>query len=255
MTKKQSTYTVYIDESGDLGVNRGTKWFVLTAVIVKKSDEKSIRNVMNKIKTRLNINEIHLRNIKDFFKRSYIVKELSECDFVYMNVIFDTDKFDTSKIPNPIIAYNYICKYLLQRVSWYLAEMNQAADVVLSARGTSRDNELIEYIRNKLLPYPNNHIEETYFNKIEAKTSPQWDMLQLADVCATTMYLRHQNNKYGFNVPCFTITLSAHLFRKYNKIDTYGVKYFTPDMKPSNGELEKCHVCTKKERIFGATTT
>lgn len=28
--------TVYIDEAGDLGCNRGTQWFVLSAVIVDK---------------------------------------------------------------------------------------------------------------------------------------------------------------------------------------------------------------------------
>lgn len=26
--------TVYIDEAGDLGINRGTQWFILSAVIV-----------------------------------------------------------------------------------------------------------------------------------------------------------------------------------------------------------------------------
>ena len=33
-------YTVYIDESGDLGINRGTQWFVLSAVVVEKSEKK-----------------------------------------------------------------------------------------------------------------------------------------------------------------------------------------------------------------------
>lgn len=255
MAKKPSTCTVYIDESGDLGVGKGTKWFVLSAVIVKKSDEQSIRSVMDRIKTRLNIKEIHLRTIQDFFKRAYIVHELNECEFVYMNVIFDTDKFDTSKIPNPIIAYNFICKYILQRVSWYLEETKQVADIVLSARGTSRDKELIDYIKNKLLTSRSSNINRNCFNKIEAKTPAQWDMLQLADVCATTMYLKHQANTFGFTVPCFTKVLSDHLYRKNSKIDTYGIKYFIPDMKPSNDELEKCNICTKKERISGATTT
>ena len=44
-------YTVYIDESGDLGINRGTQWFVLSAVVVEKSEEKNIREKINQIKT------------------------------------------------------------------------------------------------------------------------------------------------------------------------------------------------------------
>lgn len=38
-----SDYTVYIDEAGDLGIGRGTRWFVLTAVVVKKTVEPQIR--------------------------------------------------------------------------------------------------------------------------------------------------------------------------------------------------------------------
>lgn len=69
--------TVYIDESGDLGFGHGTKWFVLTAVIVDKDKEASIRSTMNQIKTTLNAKEIHLRTIREYFKRAYIVRELS----------------------------------------------------------------------------------------------------------------------------------------------------------------------------------
>ena len=38
--KNMGDYTVYIDESGDLGINRGTQWFVLSAVVVEKSEKK-----------------------------------------------------------------------------------------------------------------------------------------------------------------------------------------------------------------------
>ena len=154
-----SDYTVYIDEAGDLGINRGTRWFVLTGVLVKKADEAAIRKKMDEIKTRINVKEIHLRKITDFYKRGFIVRELSDQDFIYMNILVDTNKFDASRIPSPIIAYNYVCKYLLQRVSWFLEAEKKTSDVVLSARGTSRDGELIQYIQDKLLPYPGNAIK------------------------------------------------------------------------------------------------
>ena len=51
--------TVYIDEAGDLGINTGTQWFVLSAVIVDKDDEPNIRAKMAQIRNRLNLNEIH----------------------------------------------------------------------------------------------------------------------------------------------------------------------------------------------------
>ena len=250
-----SDYTVYIDEAGDLGIGKGTQWFVLSAVVVSKDAEPHIRIKMEQIRSRLNIKEIHLRKIPDFHKRGLIVRELNEEDFVYMNVLVDTNKFDVKKIPNSIIAYNYVCKYLLQRVSWFLESKEGVGDIVLSARGTSRDGELIQYIKEKLIPYPNNAINPAVFNKISAKTAATWDMLQLADVCATTMFLTYEVNSYGFSTPCFSTAMADHLYRKKEKVDSYGIKFFTSDMKPDVKVLRASRICAKKERIPGATTT
>lgn len=247
--------TVYIDEAGDLGIGKGTRWFVLSAVIVNKEAEKSIREKIAHIKSEINVHEIHLRKITDFNKRAFIVRELSTEPFVYMNIVVDTEKFDKSKIPSPVTAYNYICKYLLQRVSWYLEENKKHADIVLSARGTSRDGELIDYINMKLLPYEWNSINASVFGKVVAKSAAEWDLLQLADVCATTLFLSYEINRYGFSVPCFSMVLRDHLYAKNGKILSYGVKYFVSEMEPNMEELKSTRICTKKERTPGTTTT
>lgn len=250
-----SDYTVYIDEAGDLGICKGTQWFVLSAVIVHKADEKAIRTKMSRIRSKLNVNEIHLRKINDFFRRAFIVKELSEESFTYMNVLVDTNKFDKAKIPSALIAYNYVCKFLLQRVSWYLEQVGGVADIVLSSRGTSRDGELITYIKDKLLPYPDNKINRDVFERVSAKTAATWDLLQLADVCATSMFLTYEVNTWGFSTPCFSHALAAHLYVSNGKVESYGIKFFTTDMKPNLNRLKETRVCTKKERTPGATTT
>ena len=238
-----------------MGINRGTKWFVLSAVVVAKNDEPKIRAKMNQIKTRLNIKEIHLRKIHDFLKRAYISHELSSEPFAYMNVLVDTTKFDVSKIPDSGVAYNYVCKYLLQRVSWYLESEQKTGDIILSARGTSRDGDLISYIEQKLLPYPHNSINAAVFNKIEAKTSASWDLLQLADVCATTMFLTYEQNSFGFCTPCFSLALRDHLYCRNGNIESYGIKFFASAMKPNIQELRKKRICAKNERTPGATAT
>lgn len=241
-----SDCTVYIDEAGDLGIGKGTKWFVLSAVVVDKSDEPSIRARLNAIKNRLNIQQIHLRKIQDFYKRAFIVQELNGENFTYMNVLVDTTKFDISKIPNTHVAYNYVCKYLLQRVSWYLKSHEKTGDVVLSARGTSRDGELITYINDKLLPYPDNNIHAAVFNKITAKSAGSWDLLQLADVCATTMFLTYEINGYGFNTPCYSAAMNDHLYRNNGTVNSYGIKFFIPSMKPDIATVRKTKICAKK---------
>ena len=250
-----SNCTVYIDEAGDLGVGKGTRWFVLSAVIVDKTDEPSIRAKLNAIKTRLNVKGIHLRKISDYYRRAFIVQEISNENFTYVNVIADTDKFDRTKIASSEIAYNYLCRMLLERVSWFLRDTGRTADVVLSARGTKRDGELIEYIKEKLIPYAGNQIISNTLEKISAKQAAQWDLVQLADICATTRFLAYQKNGGGFCTPCFSRVLQSHLYTYHGKVDSYGLKYFTPDMKPGVNELKDFWMCTKKERTPGATTT
>ncbi len=251
--------TVYVDEAGDLGVCRGTQWFVLTAVVVDKNDEKTIRNKLSAIKTRLNVQEIHLRKITDFYRRGFIVRELSTESFTYMNIIADTTKFDTGKISSPITAYNYLCRMLLERVSWFLRDTGREADVVLSARGTSKDNELIEYINEKLLDNNGINIAKGVINSVTAKSAGSWDLLQLADVCATTTFLAYEKNGWGFITPCFIRTLTDHLYTHNGTIRSYGIKFFTPEMKQTQEAL-KCNwacvsMCKKEERTPGATTT
>lgn len=249
-----SNCTVYIDEAGDLGFQRGTQWFVLSAVVVRKSEEPKIRKNMEQIKKRLNVNELHLRKITDFYKRAYIVQELGEEEFAYINVIVDTGKLNLAMRSSSSVAYNYICRMLLERVSWYVRDNHQTADIVLSARGTSRDGELIDYIKNQLIPYGGNEVANV-FGKITAKTASSWDLLQLADVCATTMFLAYQKNGWGFCTPCYSRVLRTHLYSRGGHVDRYGIKYFSPDMQPSRSELMCSWACIKNERTPGATTT
>lgn len=247
--------TVYIDEAGDLGFQRGTQWFVLSAVVVNKKDEPHIRAKLSQIKARLNVNEIHLRKLTDFYKRAFAVREIDEEDFTYMCVVADTNKLDYSKIKSAAIAYNYSCRLLLERVSLFLLDTKRIGDIVLSARGTSRDGELIAYIKDKLLPYPYNQILENVFGTIAAKTSGSWDLLQLADICATTMFLAYEKNGWGFRSPCFTKVLSRHLYQHSGNLDKYGIKYFSEEMKPVSQIFQCDWPCNKKERTPGATTT
>ena len=218
----------------------------MTAVIVDKGDEGLIRKRMNAIKVRLNAHDIHMRNINDFMRRAFTVRELRDLPFTFMNVVVDTSKFDVNKIPNALVGYNYACRRLLERVSEYLCEKGKKADVVLSSRGTSRDGELIEYITQKLLPYPHNTIESRAFGCISAKTAATWDMLQLADVCTTSVFLSFEVNGWGIRTPCFFKALEPHLYTKDGMVDKYGIKYLVEEMRPALGELDECWPCQIK---------
>lgn len=240
MEKKKCT--VYIDEAGDLGIGRGTQWFVITAVIVPKESEKEIRTILTRIKSKFNLKEIHLRKGIDFNKTSYIVAQLRNSDFVTVNVLADTNMLS---LKDSVMTYNYMCRILLERVSWYLRDHNMRADIVLSSRGTGRDGELISYIKDKLLNYSHNEIADVYDN-ITSKTAACWDMLQLADICATSMFRAYEVNAYGFILPCHMSNLRDHIYQRNGSIDKYGLKFYSDDMKPSTQYLYEHRICNKK---------
>ena len=170
---------------------------------------------------------------------------------LYITIIANTNQInlpkmypDYSERPS-ILSYNHICRYLIERASWLLRDSNRTADIVLSSRGTSRDADLISYIQNKLIPFNNNQIGN-YFGRITAKTASSWDMLQLADVCATSMFNMHQFNGLGFITPCFTYRLSNHLYKyRGQKILKYGMKYYDDSMKPETLWFSENAICKK----------
>ena len=217
---------VYVDESGDLGYKRGSNWFCISAVIVKEESEKQIRAKIKKIKEKLNVGYIHFVKTKGFGRRSYIVNELNNEDFTIIAVMSDTRELELAK-KSALIAYNYLTRFLIERVSWYLRDNDLLGNVMFSSRNTHKDDVLCEYVKS-LITNPNNSIASNHIEKITYKKAADWDMLQLADVCASSLYQAHEPDNYGFRYPCYMNKLENHLYIYDNKLIGYGVKYF-PD--------------------------
>lgn len=55
MGNKKNEFNVYIDESGDEGINKGSKYFILTAIILKKENDLEISKSVDLIKQNLEI--------------------------------------------------------------------------------------------------------------------------------------------------------------------------------------------------------
>ena len=230
---------VYIDEAGDLGIGRGSRWFVLTAVIVDNQEEPAIRDTVRNIKTKLNLRELHFRNLRDFNQRAYAVHELLPHKFTIINVIIDTGMITltqgtTQNGDNPsLLTYNLAARYLIERVSWFLRDSGKRGKIILSSRGTARDGELIDYIKNRLIPYPENQIAQV-FDNVCAKTASSWDLLQVADICTTSFFYAYQINTYGLRVPYYARGLWSHVYHRNGKWRNYGIKYYDRDMDPGD---------------------
>ena len=87
---KVKEYNVYIDESGDEGINKGSKYFILTAIIVEKEKDLEISKKVDEIKENLEMNiksQLHWKLIKGYPNKKMIMETVKDLDIKIINVI------------------------------------------------------------------------------------------------------------------------------------------------------------------------
>jgi len=55
MDKNKNKYNVYIDESGDEGIQRGSNYFILTGIVIEKNKDLENAKIVDEIKTKLGL--------------------------------------------------------------------------------------------------------------------------------------------------------------------------------------------------------
>lgn len=226
MNKK---YLAYIDESGDEGIKKGTVWFILTAVIVEKETELKISKTIDEIKSKIGISSgkpLHwkeLRN-KNVSKKRYIIDRLSKEDFVYTNVIINTYDMENEKLQGKLL-YNYVCRYLLERISWYVGDNNGTVDIVFSNRSNISYPELKEYMET-LFNDNECQIRKHVITSFSVFEPSQRKMLQFADACASSLAEAFEKDSLGYYDERFVMTLQKKLYRRKGKLLSYGLKIF-----------------------------
>ena len=122
MNTVKEEYNVYIDESGDEGINKGSKYFILTAIIVNKKDDLEISKKVDLIKTNLEMNvksQLHWKLIKGYPNKKMIMEIVRDLNVNIINIIVDTKSIKL--IPSNDI-YNYFSGYLYERICWFIKE-------------------------------------------------------------------------------------------------------------------------------------
>lgn len=220
-------YNVYIDESGDEGINKGSKYFILTAIIVAKEKDLEISKSVDIIKKNLELNpkiQLHWKLLKGLPNKNMIMDIISTLDIKIINIIIDTKCIQM--IPSNNI-YNYFSGYLYERICWYMIECGGVANINISSRGNLSKKKLSEYINN------NNHkkfdFDSTKIKQIKIIPNERKKLLQLADCCCSALF---QSLKYHDQTHFEYIKkLKNKLYCKNNNLLSYGLK-----IVPSNSK-------------------
>ena len=217
-------FNVYIDESGDEGIKKGSRYFILTALIVNEKDVINASNCMDIVKKRI-LKEnpfLHWNKLHGRYKKIYLLKSLANQAIVIINVIVDTScvKYITSSL----IYSNYIM-YLFERVSWFLKANCGYGNIYLSSRCNLCENTLIKYIKRF-----NNikfNINLKRVNNLSVVDNQTLNLLQYADACTSALFqaLKYNNTTHFEYIKI----LLPKILRNKNNYLSYGLKIVPKD--------------------------
>ena len=221
INKNEKYYNVYIDESGDEGIDRGSKYFIITAVIVDNINDSIIQKKIYEIKEMLEIkkSQLHWNQIKGFPNKKFIIDEIITENFTIIHLIVDTTSITYLKSKE--IYFKYL-NYLLERISIYINKSKIKNFNISSRKGLSY-KAIIEGLSQE---YQNIILNQ--IGRIKILPNKSLQLLQLADICASSF---HQSLRYNTNnTKYYTLQLQKYFFRKNNKLVGYGIK-----LVPKNG--------------------
>ena len=228
-------YNVYIDESGDEGIKRGSEWFILTAIIVPKEYDLTLSNKILKIKNAMNMarkEQLHWNKILKYDKKIQIIYDLISENFKIIHVAINTYKINKLKSKD---IYPYFMSYLIERVSYYVDNNKGKCNIYISTRNeNSKEKNL--HLKNELMNKRRyHHINSKCINNIKFIDNRDRNLLQLADVCCSSFA---QAIKYNTSQEWeYVLKLKSNIWNYKGKFIGYGIKFYPPiewfDLFPS----------------------
>lgn len=223
----QKEYNVYIDESGDEGLNRGSKFFILTAILVEKKKDLGISKCVDVIKENIEIgikSQLHWNKIKGYPNKLMIMQDISQMDLTIINIVIDTHKID---FINTNEIYNHFSGYLYERICWFVRDKKATANINISSRGENlTKSNLIEFLKRNNSKF---RIDYSKINNIKIYPNSQKKLLQLADCCCSALgqALKYNDNKHHKYI-CY---LKDKFYKYKGNILSYGLKYVPKNTK------------------------
>lgn len=227
-------YNVYIDESGDEGINRGSKYFILTAVLVEKEKDLVVCKCIDIIKENLEIamkTQLHWNRIKGYPNKLMIMSNIHKMDITIINIVINTTQISfisSNKI------YNHFSGYLYERICWFVRDKNAVANLNISSRGENLVKEnIINFLKANNKKFK---IDYSRIKKIKIYPNSQKRLLQLADCCSSSLGQALKfNDVKRFK---YVYYLKDKFYKCNEKYLGYGLKYVPGNIAPAN-EFQK----------------
>src|SRR5947207_8929166 len=149
------SYIAYIDESGDEGfVARSSRWFVLSAVILRTEKERAVVGLVDNVRSRLGKaarEALHFRKLKHEHRLPY-TDAIGKAHLRTVTVMIEKAAIaEPEYMQRENHLYFYACRLLLERVSWFCAKVQKSTGdgsvrLVFSNRANMSYTNFCEYL-------------------------------------------------------------------------------------------------------------
>jgi len=219
----------YIDESGDEGIGgKGTKWFVITALIASQEEATALGYAYHRIKQRINLGAdkvLHWAELSHPRKKA-VIEELANSGFSICSVLVDTqhpDIINTSPKLSGRRLYFYTFRRLVERVTWYCDDKGYKVRLYPENKAGIKYKELNDYL-NYIQSQSDCEIRKGCILGVQPKAKSQSNLLQLADCVCGAAYNAIEY-KYGVIEDSYLLALKDKLYRRGDKVFGYGIKF------------------------------
>jgi len=244
------SYRIYIDESGDEGfafkpnAEGSSQWFVLSAVIVRNTNDLSLVACMRESRAMLNRQPkqpLHFAKMEHGQRLAW-VQRISKMPIRNVSVLVHKPSINEPEVfkNKPYHLYRYCSRVLMERVSWFCRDNNDpkkgdgTSDIYFSNRRRMSYAEMRDYWQKlKDQNDPKNiriiwaHIDP---QRISAVNHDQLAGLQIADAVASAYWKSISPDRFGNNEPRYFVELKKLAYRRDKETLGYGIKFW-PDLK------------------------
>lgn len=139
MSDEPKLLRVYIDESGDEGIDTGgSRWFILGAVLILEEELDQIEAIVPVIRQRMNKEPSFVLRWRkmDYETRLFVSQQVATVGLGFSCVVIDKehDRIKTSGLRGKYMMYNYATRYLVERISWFARDLGRIARLTFEHR-------------------------------------------------------------------------------------------------------------------------
>jgi hypothetical protein len=225
-----ASHIAYLDESGDEGQGRGTRWFVLAAVVCALADAPTLESTLTKLKVDVGGNAksiLHFRQM-NHTNRKHVATGLGSLDCVKVIAVVS----DTSKIPPPGATwsevrprnwlYHYMTRYAIERIVRAVRSVGgTGVEVVMSNKTTLTYDHLRAYL--KRLQKDDDSLK--LVTELKPRLPTQSDGLQLADIAASSTFFAFEPDRFGSREEAYVRAIAPRLWRSGSTLIGAGLKF------------------------------